>query len=134
MFTEQGQQVVKVKGVIKSKTNRGIGKRKWMLMDFTIYREQEVKAIRLLLDVLPPPGCRYCTQDKPVQPVGQDPACCCDLLFLQQKDPLNWCRTDSIWFKQAHVSMSRLKQATKEVSLLAKTDKIYTKAVSELPI
>ena len=122
---ETGKSMIVVKGNVERKTSRGNSKA-FKPMDFKIRGEHEVKAIRKLLNTLPPVGCIYCTLCSPARSVGEDPRCVCQSLFLTQRNLLHWRPTDKTWFNRCQWSLEKLKNLTAMVSRQAGTQNRYT--------
>ena len=95
-------------------------------MNFKVRGEYEVKAIKKLLDTLPPVGCIYCSLSVPAKTMGEHPNCVCQCLFLSQRNLLHWRPTDKTWFNRVKWSEEKLKKLTETVSKEAGTKKRYT--------
>ena len=68
-------------------------------MDLSMYSASAVEMVRLLLDKLPPQGCRYCLCAPESKPIGQVKNCCCDKIFLAQRPPTSWRPSDDVCLK-----------------------------------
>ena len=124
-YYNDGKMTLNVKGVVKRKTMTGSSKL-YEPMDFTVNGQLECAIAKRVMEVLPPQGCRYCVCAPVPMPIGQHPNCCCDKIFLQQRDPKKWRPEHTVWFKQSAWSKDKFASLTTEVCNLAKTKRVYT--------
>ena len=125
-YDEEGGLYFRFKQVVVRKTMMGSCKRGYKPLDFSMTAALEVENLRRLLEVLPPVGCQYCLQALVMKPVGQDPLCICDKIFLNEVSLDKWRPNNNIWFKHQACSRESVSNMVRELCKLAGTKEDHT--------
>ena len=120
LFDEEGKEYIEVKQAISRKRDQGYASKPFRPFNKKFTGDHEVKAIKLLLSKLPPPGCKYCKSSDDLK------ECLCNEWLLRSKPLESWHFSDQVWYARQTWSEWKISQINAKISKKANLSKKYT--------